>query len=91
VATTDLDELWRSHQEGTHFVLRWAGVELRPLEKDLLTEIAESVQDQMAHIRSLPLWYLRGGWWYFVRRRRLHNVPIEDQHRRGWIKMPGEG
>jgi hypothetical protein len=35
---------------------------------------------------SLFLWPLRGPYWYFLRRTKMRNLPVEDLIKRGWIK-----
>lgn len=35
---------------------------------DLFNLILESILTQVAYIRSLPAWYLRGAYWYFISR-----------------------
>jgi hypothetical protein len=49
--------------------------------------IVESTQQQMEYVRSLPLWPLRGTYWFFVRRNILANKSIEDQHQAGKIAL----
>lgn len=37
-------------------------------KQELFKQISESILEQVAYIKELPLWYLRGAYWYFISR-----------------------
>lgn len=44
---------------------------------DVIQELKSSLAQQMAYVKTLPLWRFRGVYWYFIRRNLLANKPIK--------------
>jgi len=71
----DNDELYARHQEACPRVE--AAERISPLPKqDLMAEIEKSMLYQVEYVTSLPLWRLRGVYWFFGRRNLKVNKPI---------------
>ncbi len=72
----DRDGLLARHQEGIALLQDRMG--LRPVNpaKGTREMIIESIERQIAYVKRIPYWYLKGPYWYFIRRRRLVNKPI---------------
>lgn len=79
----NLDDLLRRHQEGLAHLSLTQHLEAvnRSETTDIL--ILESIRHQMAYIQTLPLWQLRGAWWYWGRRNLLNNKSIAERYPRG--------
>jgi hypothetical protein len=79
----NLDALLRRHQEGLdHLSLTQ---HLEPINRSETTDllILESLHHQTTYVQSLPLWQLRGAWWYWGRRNLLNNKSIAERYPRG--------
>lgn len=82
---TSHEELWEHHRHAEDFLSRnrnlslFAG-ELPPYDELVLSETRE----RLKYVKSLPLWPLRGAWWYLTRGRKT-NKSIEDQDRNGTL------
>lgn len=71
----DNNELYARHQEACSRVE--AAERISPLPKqDLMAEIEKSMLYQVEYVTSLPLWRLRGVYWFFGRRNLKVNKPI---------------
>jgi hypothetical protein len=86
----DAAQLWTRHQEGLRYLAAASSIQMSPPTERVEALVEQSVARQAAYIRSLPLWFLRGPYWYLVRRYRFHGISIEEQHRRGMIRLPHE-
>jgi hypothetical protein len=72
-----LDHLWQRHQEARAALearFGWAAQDGEGFE----THVRRAIKRQTDYIRRLPLWALRGTWWYFVVRERKKDRPITD-------------
>jgi len=85
-----LDDRWYKHIEMENYLLDEGQAQLVEVDKPFEKCIVDATRRQMKFIRSLPLWPLRGTYWYFVRRRFWHNKLIKEQHEKGMIKLPNE-
>jgi hypothetical protein len=65
-------------------------VKLKAEDKEFEQAFTRAIREQVKYIKMLPLWPLRGPCWYFIRRYLWHNKSIEEQHRKGMIKLPNE-
>ncbi|WP_417533091.1 hypothetical protein [Marinobacterium stanieri] len=71
----DNDELYARHQEACSRVE--AAERISPLLKqDLMGEVEKSMLYQVEYVTSLPLWRMRGVYWFFGRRNLKVNKPI---------------
>ena len=85
-----IERQWARHIEAENYLMDTGGCEL--IEQDFLFEAAfnEEVDNQVAHIKSLPMWYLKGAYWYYIRRRLWANKTVEKQHKKGMVQLPNE-
>ena len=76
----ELDSLFQKHLEGLQYLKQHRGLEsvLRTQPTDILVQ--QAVNEQIAYVKSLPLWQLRGAYWFFVRRNSLNNKTIAQQY-----------
>ncbi len=86
----DAAQLWTRHQEALRHLAAESTIQMSPPTERIQTLVEQSVARQAGYVRSLPLWFLRGPYWYLVRRYRFHGISIEEQHRRGMIRLPHE-
>lgn len=84
------DDLWDRHVAMENYLIDEGGAELVELDLDFQESILKAIQDQMKYVRSIPLWPLRGLWWFAVRRFRWHNLTIRQQREKDWIRLPKE-
>lgn len=82
------DALLNHHARAEHYLQTEGGAQMSATDLDPAHAIQKSIQEQVTHVMGLPLWQVRGPIWYFVRRNRWHGVSIEEQVRRGWVKLP---
>jgi hypothetical protein len=86
----DLDRQWNRHIEAENYLIDVGGAQLVNLDVELEKDIVEAGRKQNEFVRSIPLWYLRGCYWYFVRKHLWHNKSVEAQHKKGMIRLPNE-
>lgn len=86
----DLDQQWNRHIEAENYLIDVGGAQLVNLDIEFEKEVVEAGRKQNEFIRSIPLWYLRGCYWYFLRKHLWHNKSIEAQHKQGMIRLPNE-
>jgi len=72
-------ELWRLHEEALSFLSSAKGLVPEPTEKPFREILVDALAQQIAYVRSLPLWPFRGMFWYFVRREVLVNRSVAQQ------------
>ena len=82
------DALWDHHVAMENYLIDEGGAELVVQELEFQESILKALDHQMEYVRSLPLWPLRGFWWYTVRKFRRHNLTILQQCEKGWIRLP---
>jgi len=83
----DLNEQWNRHVEMKNYLMDACGVELVAPELPFEDYFIDCVRRQMEFVMSIPLWFLRGVYWYFVRRHLSHNKTIKEQYERGMIRL----
>lgn len=83
-----VEHLWRYHTEGEALVAEVTGVDPQPVELSFEEVVSRAIREQMAYVRTLPLWPLRAPYWYLVRRHRLHNWPLARLIERGMVDTP---
>jgi len=85
-----LDELWGRHIEAENFLIDTGGADLVWMEVVFEESLVGALRKQMEYVRTIPLWPLRATGWFFLRRRKFHNLSIRQQHERGMIQLPKE-
>jgi len=85
-----LEQLWEKHIEAENYLVEKAGVRPADVVLSFEDEITAAVQKELAYHKTIPLYHFRVPWWYFVRRNRLHNKTIRQQHEAGMITLPNE-
>jgi len=85
-----LDDLWDRHIVGEDYLIDQGGAQLVQIEGSFEDHFLKGVREERRYVRSIPLWFLRGPYWYFVRRNKWHGKSIMVQHERGMIKLPNE-
>lgn len=87
---SDLEELFRRHQEGVGYLKTVGGARFCTLNKPVEQYILDALHSSTDYVRSLFLWPLRGAYWYFIRRKLWHGLSIQQQHEKRMIKLPNE-
>jgi hypothetical protein len=85
-----LDELWAKHIEAENYLMDAGRAQLVQKEFIIEKEFIDSCRRQNAYTRSIPLWYLKGAYWYLIRRNIRHNKSVKQQHEKKMIKLPNE-
>ena len=89
-ANIDLFQQWSKHKEAERYLMFEGNLSLSSKEYVFVERVQQSVIESAENIVRFPLWFCLGAWRFFVRRRLWVNKSIEEQHRRGMIKMPHE-
>jgi hypothetical protein len=84
------EQLWSMHIEMENYLIDAGGARLIPQKIDIEINIADDALRSNAYVRSLPFWYLRTAWWFFVRRYRWHGLSVKQQHEQSMILLPNE-
>jgi hypothetical protein len=74
------EALWRAHSRGEAHMISAIGISLKECRLPFLEAFKQDVIRKMSHVASLPLWVVRGVYWYSVKRFLLHNRPIWQQN-----------
>lgn len=77
---TDLGELHRKHEEALVYLVEKKGLAIAEQWKPTDQLIEEGVRKEIAYVKSLFLWQLRGTWWFFVRQNMMNNKTIAEQY-----------
>lgn len=85
-----LDNLWYKHIEAENYLMDFGKAELKTEEVAFERTLTEGATKHVRYVKTLPLWPLRGPYWYFIRRYLWHNKSIKEQHEKGMIKLPNE-
>ncbi len=85
-----LDELWAKHLEAENYLMDTGDAQLVQKEFRIEEEVIDSCRRQNAYLRSIPFWYLKGAYWFFIRKNMLHNKSIKQQHEKKLVKLPNE-
>lgn len=86
----DVGQQWNRHIEMENYLIDVGGAQLVNMDIEFEKDVVEAGRKQNRFTRSIPLWYLRGSYWYFVRRYLWHNKSIEAQHKKRMIRLPNE-
>ncbi|MEX2286507.1 MAG: hypothetical protein WD648_05405 [Planctomycetaceae bacterium] len=74
------EELWAQHRRSMKFIERNFGLVPGPRNISFEEEIVTAIRGQMAHVRSLFAWPVRGIFWYLVGRTLKQGRTIEQQY-----------
>jgi hypothetical protein len=74
------EELWSAHLRGEEHLLSVLGISVMECRLPFLEAFKRGVIRNMSYVASLPLWAVRGVYWYSVKRFLLHNKPIWRQN-----------
>ena len=83
------DGFWDRHVAAENYLIDH-GADLVEQELDFTACLVEAVGKQMQFVRQIPLWPLRGLWWFAVRKFRWHNLTIQQQREKNMIRLPDE-
>lgn len=83
-----LDQQWSVHIDMENYLMDRGGAGLVELEEPFEAVFVRAIVRQMEYIKTIPFWPLRGAYWYFVRRYQRHGKTIQQQHDKGWKKLP---
>lgn len=83
---TTIQQQWDRHREALDFLKRSRDVKIRSDYATFEEALNAGLREPMKYVMSLFLWPLRGPYWYFLRRTKMRNLPVEDLIKRGWIK-----
>jgi hypothetical protein len=85
-----LDELLTRHAAAEYFLLHEGRLQQAPIARTFEDDISLALARQLAYIRHIPLWWLRGGYWFLVRKDSLHGKTLEQLHRARKAPLPHE-
>jgi hypothetical protein len=75
-----VDQLWKYHEDALAFLKQTTGQRPSTQAIDFADEFMTSVRGHVAYVRTIPLWFLRIPYWYFVRRTRLNRQTVQQQY-----------
>jgi hypothetical protein len=85
-----LDEEWNLHIEAENYLIDKGAAKLEAKDANFENDFIKDIRRHANYIQSLPLWPLRGIYWYFIRRRLYSNKSIRVQHEKGMTRLPNE-
>lgn len=85
-----LDGLFDRHLASARFLTTKGGIKMRPVPWGFEEAFTRREMAQAAYLESLPLWFLRAPYWFYLRRRFYHNKTIEELHRAGKVLLPND-
>ena len=74
------ESLWTAHRQGEEHIISAVGIPVKECRIPFLEGLKQDVIRKMSHVASLPFWFIRGVYWYAVKRFFLHNQPIWRQN-----------
>ncbi len=86
----DLDELHEHHLSAKAMLMHVGRLSFGHIDLPFEGGMEQGSREALAFIRSIPFWPIRTPYWLFTRPERWNGLTIEQQHRRGWIRLPGE-
>jgi len=76
---SSIEQLWDLHVKGTQHLISDVSIPTRECSHSFPKGFRRSIVRQLSLIRSLPLWPVRGVYWFLVKRFLLHNRPVWKQ------------
>jgi len=84
-----IQQLWDQHQRGEQFITSDLSVAVKPCRFSFADAFPAGLLRQMACIRSVPLWPIRGIYWFALKRFLMQNRPIWTQNFASlYVKVP---
>lgn len=80
-STPSAVEQWKRHEEAVQYLQQSRGRRTDPQPGDVVADFTDAIANQGRFIRSIPLWWLRIPYWYFVRKNRRFNKPVSELDR----------
>ena len=74
------EQLWEAHQRGEEYIASTLGVRAAAFQLPFLEAFREGISRKMRYVMSHRFWYVRGIYWYLVKRFLLQNRPIWTQN-----------
>jgi hypothetical protein len=81
---------WEMHRAAVEYLCKTGGACRATSSPTFPESFVAGVRRQARHVWRSGRWLYMGPYWFFVRRARWANVTIEQQHQRGWIRLPAE-
>jgi hypothetical protein len=72
-------DLWRAHLDGEAYLRSHLSINTEECRLPFLETFQRGVVRGLSHVISIRLWFLRGIYWYLIKRFLLHNRPIGNQ------------
>ena len=73
------EELWRLHLEGEDYLTSKLAIRVEACQLPFLESFKRGVIQNLSHVTSIRFWFIRGIYWFLVKRFLLHNRPISNQ------------
>lgn len=89
-SSASIDKQWDRHLQAENYLMDAGDAVLVQNDRPFEDCFVNTIRKQVAFVCSLPLWSLRGTYWFYIRRRMRHNLSIQTQHNRGWVMLPNE-
>jgi hypothetical protein len=67
------------HLEAETYLINKFGIVCQAVTKPYEQLLIDGMRAEVAHVKSMPLWPIRGIYWYFVNRTRMANRTIQEQ------------
>jgi hypothetical protein len=74
-----IERLWQTHQKGEDFLLSSRSIPVSACRFTFEERVTSGIIKQLARVKSLPLWPLRGIYWFLVKRFIMANRPVWRQ------------
>lgn len=78
---------WNRHLDAEEFLMDRGGARLVARELDFVKTFESFMRDKMDYVRRIPYWYLRGPYWFVIRRQKWFGKSIMQQHEQGMIDV----
>jgi hypothetical protein len=78
----DVESLWSYHCAGEDFLLNEHGIEPAQITTDFENLINKGLQAQGQYIRTIPFFWLRAPYRFYIYRFRMRGVSVKDQFSR---------
>jgi hypothetical protein len=75
-----ISELWDAHQKGEEHLRSLLKLPISECRLTFEERVSRALVRQLTHVRSLPLWPIRGIYWFSLKRFLMHNRPIWTQN-----------
>ncbi|MCP4645471.1 MAG: hypothetical protein GY851_33820 [bacterium] len=85
-----LDELLDRHLAAARYITTMGGVHVEPVPWGFEDAFTKGEAIHGSYIQTLPAWPLRAPYWFYIRRRLLHNKSVEQLHKSGRLLLPND-